>query len=130
MRFSKTLIVVPVLALLAMGCAPRRPCPFAGPHGKYGMMAHGCGPESCVYESHCFSSGALHSNDGVCQACNGGRWVEASGCTGHHHHQAECCGHPGCPGPGACPHMTGAKGGGGKMPCGRDCPSGAPCHKR
>jgi hypothetical protein len=46
-------------------------------------MMHGCGPESCVYKSHCFSSGAVRSNDGVCQACSGGKWVATTGCSEH-----------------------------------------------
>ena len=120
MRLSKVLIVVPILALLAMGCAPRRPCPYGGPHGGkagMGMMMHGCGPDSCFYRSRCFSSGAVQSNDGVCQACSGGKWVEASGCSDHHH---GCCGHPGCPGPKDCPMMKGGK----AAPCG-DHPCGA-----
>lgn len=120
MRLSKMLIVVPVLALLAMGCAPRRPCPYGGPHGGkpgMGMMMHGCGPESCAYKSRCFSSGAVQSNDGVCQACSGGKWVEASGCADHHG-----CGHPGC-------GHHGCYGGGGRKgmksaPCDHPCMHG------
>ncbi len=108
MRLSKTLIVLPVLALLSMGCAPRHPCmdPHGGPcHGKPGMgmmMMHGCGPDACFYKSRCFSNGAVRSNSGVCQACSGGKWTEASGCAEHHgcgeHHG--CDGHhcPGCAG--------------------------------
>lgn len=55
------------------------------------MMMHGCGPDSCTYGSRCFSSGAVRSNDGACQECNGGRWVASSGCH-------EGCGgcHEGC----------------------------------
>ncbi|MCC6850163.1 MAG: hypothetical protein IT294_16830 [Deltaproteobacteria bacterium] len=129
MRLSKILIVVPVLALLAMGCAPRRQ--GAGPHhGPAPGMMHGCGPDSCGYQSQCFSNGAVRSNDGVCQACNGGRWVEASGCAEHHHDG--CCGHSGCPGPKDCPHMKGKKSGAGGPPCGREGGPGGPppCHKR
>jgi hypothetical protein len=75
-----------------MSCAPKRHCPHekgAGPcPGKPGMaMQHhghhghfGCGAESCQYKSKCYSNGAIHSNSGVCQECNAGRWVAASGC--------------------------------------------------
>jgi hypothetical protein len=44
-------------------------------------MMHGCGPDACVYRSRCFSSGAVRSDDGVCQACDGGKWVSATGCS-------------------------------------------------
>ncbi len=88
MRLSRALILIPVLAVLAMACGPRRPCmshhgePCKG--GRHAMaMPHGCGPESCTYKSHCFSSGAVRSNDGVCQACSAGKWVSASGCSEH-----------------------------------------------
>lgn len=86
MRLSKTLMVIPVLALLTVSCAHRRggashhgePCKA----GKHAMaMAHACGPESCTYKSRCFSPGAVSSNDGVCQACSGGKWVDATGCS-------------------------------------------------
>ncbi len=86
MRLVKSMVVIPALALLAMSCAPRH----AGPHGPGGppckgkgmakMMMHGCGPDSCAYGSRCFSPGAIRSNDGACQECNGGKWVGASGC--------------------------------------------------
>jgi hypothetical protein len=57
---------------------PGEPC-----HGGMAAMAtaHGCGPESCTYKSLCFSSGAVRSNDGVCQACSGGKWASATGCS-------------------------------------------------
>ncbi|MCC6765172.1 MAG: hypothetical protein IT293_10955 [Deltaproteobacteria bacterium] len=123
MRLSKTLIVVPVLALLAMGCAPHR-------HGRPGCplgAASACAADGCVYKSRCFSNGAVRSNDGVCQSCNGGRWVEASGCKDHHGHDG-CCGHPGCSGPKDCPLLKGKNPG----PGGRDGGPGGPppCHKR
>jgi hypothetical protein len=96
MRFAKSMLVIPVLALLAMSCAPKRHCPYekgGGPcPGKPGMaMKHhgphgwfGCGPEACQYKSKCFSAGAIHANSGVCQECSGGRWVAASGCRKDH----------------------------------------------
>lgn len=99
MRSLKSFVIISVLALFAMSCAPHhRPCP-GGPGGPGGgpcgrgmhkemMMMHGCGPDSCTYGSRCFSSGAIRSNDGACQECNGGRWVASSGCRegcGMHH---------------------------------------------
>jgi hypothetical protein len=114
MRLLKSLVMIPALALLAMSCGPRHPC--MSPHGapcKAGMaamaMAHGCGPESCTYQSRCFSSGAVRSNDGVCQSCSGGKWVEATGCSacgkcsdcggmmGKMDKKSGPCRHPDCP---------------------------------
>jgi hypothetical protein len=70
------------------------------------MAMQGCGPESCVYDDDCFSSGAMRSNAGVCQECSGGKWVASSGCT-----QSDCgkCGKGKCcgkseRGKGPCPH--------------------------
>jgi len=89
MRLSKSMLLIPVLALTVMACGPRRPCmghgePCKGGPGMHAMaMPHGCGPESCFYQSHCFSSGAVRSNDGVCQACSGGKWVATTGCSEH-----------------------------------------------
>ena len=114
MRSLRFLVAIPALALLAMSCAPRHPCmsPHGGPcHGGMAAMAmaHGCGPESCTYKSRCFSSGAVLSSDGVCQACSGGKWVSATGCS-------ECgksCGDCGMMGkmkgkpPGPCHHSGG-----------------------
>lgn len=86
MRMLKLMIVIPALVLMAASCGPRRPCmshhgePCHG-GGKGMAMSGGCGPESCTYRSRCFSSGAVNTNGGVCQACSGGKWVEASGCS-------------------------------------------------
>lgn len=121
MRLKHSLIIIPVLALLAMGCGPRRPCmshhgePCHGGGPAMGM-AHGCGPDSCTYRSRCYSNGAVQGNDGVCQACSGGKWVSAEGC-----HQHGCCEH-GCGmmggdgkrGKKSMPCMHGGEGGGGK----------------
>jgi len=98
MRMSTLRMLIPVLALVAVACAPHHHHPWV--HDGMGMP-HGCGPEACSYRSKCFSSGAIRSNDGVCQACTGGKWVAATGCSecGCHHH--DC-------------------GGGGKMPCDHD----------
>ena len=112
----RSLFVVSILALVAAACAPRHPY---GPHhggpgweGHHGYMSPGCGPGSCTYKSGCFSEGAAHSNDGVCQACNGGRWVPAEGCS--EHHCGGCCGHGGCmEGHGGCMDKKGK----GDMPC-------------
>lgn len=123
MRLSKALIVLPVLALLGMGCAPRHhPC--MGPHGescpgKPGMMMYGCGPDACLYKSRCFSSGAVVSNDGVCQACTSGKWVQASGCEEHH----GCCGDHGC-----CGGKCGMKDG--DHPCMHGGPGPCPYHQK
>jgi hypothetical protein len=73
--------LLPVLALVAFACAPCHHRPHAG------MMP--CGAGSCDYRSECFSDGAIRSNDGVCQACSGGKWVPATGCQAHSCH--ECC---------------------------------------
>ncbi len=110
MQLTKTSIVISALALLMLGCAPGH----MHHHGP-GMEDHhlmGCGPNTCLYGSRCYSNGAVRSNNGVCQGCNGGQWIAANGCTGD----------------GGC-HMCGGdgKGGccGGKMgdkstPCGGD----------
>ncbi len=86
MRLRHSLLVIPVLALLALGCGPRHcmshhgePCQGGKP--GMAMMMHDCGPESCTYSSSCFSGGAVRANDGVCQACSGGKWVSAEGCS-------------------------------------------------
>lgn len=108
MRFSKLMIVIPALVLMMASCGPHRPCMshHGEPcHGGPGMgMAGGCGPDSCTYRSRCFSSGAVNTNGGVCQACSGGKWVEASGCS------------EGCGGCQMC-HMHGGKKGEKPMPC-------------
>ena len=76
MRIPSPRVWLPLLALVAIACAPHH-CPKP-PHGP-GMMA-ACGPDACWYKSRCFSEGAMHSNDGVCQSCSGGKWVAAGGC--------------------------------------------------
>jgi len=48
-------------------------------------MGHLCGPDSCMYESACYSSGAIQDNDGACQECSGGKWVSATGCATWEH---------------------------------------------
>ena len=105
----RSLIVVSILALAAAACAPRHAYgpPHGGPgwEGHHGYMSHGCGPGSCTYKNKCFSEGATHSNDGVCQMCNGNRWVPAAGCMPHHDGDG-CCGHGCCMGHGK-----------GDMPC-------------
>ena len=114
MKMSNVIVIV-ALALTAMACAPRRQWhhgpPCMGDPGMHGMaMAHGCGPESCVYRSNCFSSGATRSNDGVCQACSGGKWVNTTGCS--EHGMCGDCHH--------CGKMKGCKAGpchGGDAPC-------------
>jgi len=76
MRLVDPRVWLPALALLALACAPSHR--FAGHHGPGMGMA--CGRTACAYKSKCFSEGAVRSNDGVCQACNEGRWVAAAGC--------------------------------------------------
>lgn len=112
MRFGKLLLVLPLLALLATSCGPRRHC-GAGGHdgpckggGPGAMMTTACGADACLYGSQCFSSGAMRSNDGVCQECNAGKWTNATGCSAPAH---QCCAH-------GCGKGKGGKGGG-KMPC-------------
>jgi len=100
MRLAKTSIVISAFALLMLGCAP---CHMH--HHGPGMDDHhawmGCGPDACLYGSRCFSSGAVRSNNGVCQGCSGGKWVAATGCAEH----AGCC------------HMGGGGDGKGKGGC-------------
>ena len=108
MRALKYLIVIPALVLMVASCGPHRQHGWHHGdqyHGGGGMMGHGCSQESCMYRSRCFSNGAVSSNDGVCQSCNGGRWVEAHGCRddGAHH----CCAGMKCDG--------------------KKCPKGGPC---
>ncbi len=81
MRILDPRVWLPALDVLAIACGPHH-YP-GGPHG-HGMM-HGCGPDACGYRSECFSDGAVRSNDGVCQACSGGKWVTATGC-----HECAC----------------------------------------
>jgi hypothetical protein len=90
MRALHALIVIPALALVVASCGPhhrRGHGPDGGPPckgGKHAMMHHhGGGAGACSYKSNWFSEGAVRSNDGVCQACNGGKWVAADGCQEH-----------------------------------------------
>ena len=76
-----------VLALFAFACAPWH----RHAHGAH--MAMACGRDACAYKSECFSDGAIRSNDGVCQACSGGKWAPATGCREHAWH--ECGGKKG-----------------------------------
>lgn len=100
MRAVHSLILIPALALVVSACGPRHGrC--GGPEGppcrggRHAMMHHhGAGPGGCAYKGDVFSEGAVSSNDGVCQACSGGRWVEAQGCD--HHACGEGCDHHGC----------------------------------
>src|SRR5688572_5017831 len=87
MRALHSLILIPALALIVTSCGPHhRRC--GGPDGppckggKHARMHHhdGHGHGACSYKSHWFSEGAVRSNDGVCQACSGGKWVAADGC--------------------------------------------------
>lgn len=55
-------------------------------------MHHGAGQGACSYKSNFFSEGAVSFNDGVCQACSGGKWVPAEGCEPG----AKGCDHKGC----------------------------------
>lgn len=85
MRIVNTRLWLPVLAFVAGACAMHRPH-----HGHMGM---GCGADACGYQSKCFSEGAARSNDGVCQSCNGGKWVATTGCRDHDCHEG--CGKKG-----------------------------------
>ncbi len=102
----KTYVLVSAIALLALSCAPHRPCVSAAGepcHGKRfaAAMGHACQPDGCAYESRCYSNGAIRANGGACQECSAGKWVSATGCAEY-----------GCPmmGKGGCPMM-------GKGPC-------------
>lgn len=91
----RSLLAVAAIALLAAACGPpQHHGPYHGGPGHH-EWSQGCGPGSCTYRGRCFSEGAARSSDGVCQACNGGRWVAAEGCRDH-----GCCehgcGHHGC----------------------------------
>jgi len=84
MRVADHRVWLPALALFAFACAPCH-----RPHG----MGMGSGGAACGYKSEWFSDGAVRSNDGVCQACNAGKWVAATGCREHTCH--ECGGKTG-----------------------------------
>ena len=77
MRITNHRVWLPLLALLALGCAPCHRH-LGPPHGH--GMAMVCGQDACGYQSKCYSDGAIRSNDGVCQTCSGGKWVPATGC--------------------------------------------------
>jgi hypothetical protein len=123
MRLGLGSIVIPALALLMLGCGPHmhhHGDPWMdGHHGGW----HGCGPEACFYGSHCFSGGAVRSNDGVCQSCSGGKWVAASGCEEHSGCHM-CGGH--CGGCDHCGGKTGDKSGPCPMGHPGPCPMGYP----
>ena len=79
MRITPWLLV---LAFVTFGCGPwhhRRACGMG--------MGMGCPAGACRYKSECFSDGAMRSNDGVCQACSGGKWVPGTGCREHGCHE-------------------------------------------
>jgi hypothetical protein len=99
MRALHSLIVISALALVVTSCGPHHrrcggpegaPCKGGDRHGTT-MHHHGGGHGACSYKSTWFSEGAVRSNDGVCQACNGGKWVAADGC----HTCDKGCGHCG-----------------------------------
>ena len=120
MRSLKILIVLPFLVLLAASCAPHH-------HGMMhhdGMMGGPCGPESCMYRGRCFSGGAVQDNGGVCQSCNAGRWVAASGCSSPCGGGGGCCHHGDHDGPCHKCDKGGEKSG--KKPCGGGGASHAP----
>ena len=82
----KSLILVSSLSVLAIACAPHHhhPYPAGEPwHGHHFAGPGACEPEACAYGSRCFSSGAIRSNDGACQQCSGGKWVNTTGCSEH-----------------------------------------------
>jgi hypothetical protein len=76
MRTFVSRLSLVALALVAFACAPAHRHPHAWNPG----MAMACGRDACAYRSKCFSEGAVRSNDGVCQACTGGKWTAATGC--------------------------------------------------
>jgi hypothetical protein len=78
MRMADPRVWLPALAMFALACAPYHRPPGSPPHGP--GMAMACGHTGCMYKSQCFSDGAIRSNDGVCQACSGGKWTAATGC--------------------------------------------------
>lgn len=113
MRALQYFVLIPALALLTMACGPHHrrcggpegaPCQ-GGDHAM--MMHHGGGHGSCAYESRWFSEGAVQSNDGVCQACNAGKWVAASGCSEHDCGGCHECGAKKGKKSGPCPHHGG-----------------------
>jgi hypothetical protein len=76
MRLRHSLLVIPVLALLALGCGPRHctshhgePCQGGKP--GMAMMMHGCGPESCAYQSRCARAGPSRLRREQSTAANG-----------------------------------------------------------
>jgi hypothetical protein len=86
MRLVNARTLLPALALFALCCAPHRPCgaphgaPCHGP-GTGAPATRACEPDGCVYQSKCYSGGAIRSNGGVCQECSSGKWVSATGCS-------------------------------------------------
>jgi len=81
MRISDPRVLLPALALIVVACAPCHRPPGPPQHG----MGMACGHDACVYQSRCYSDGAVRSDDGVCQACAAGKWVAATGCREHGH---------------------------------------------
>jgi hypothetical protein len=103
MRMTDPRLWLVPLTVLAFACAPCHRPPRAWRPG----MGMACGQDACTYRSKCFSEGAVRSNDGVCQACAGGKWTAASGCRESACHE---CGGMGKPAP--CEHEHGHPGGG------------------
>jgi hypothetical protein len=94
MRGAKYVVLIAALSLLVSACTHHRGDRRPGNRGPDAMTMHdGGGPHGCSYKSRWFSEGAVRSNDGVCQACQAGRWVPTEGCRDY-----------GCP---ACPHCDG-----------------------
>jgi hypothetical protein len=80
MRIADYRAWLPALALIAVACTPGH-----RPLGHRPSMAMACARDACAYKSKCFSDGAIHSSDGVCQTCSSGKWVAATGC-----HECPC----------------------------------------
>ena len=115
MRALKYFVVIPALALLTMSCGPHhRRC--GGPDGApckggraMSMHHHGGGHGACSYKSRWFSEGAVRSNDGVCQACSGSKWVATTGCHDHECGRCDDCGSKKGKKSGPCHHHGGGK---------------------
>ena len=83
----KNIVLIAAFAMVGAACAPAHHHHGMGPgeswHGHHFEGPGPCAPEACAYGSRCYSSGAIRANDGACQQCSAGKWMNASGCREH-----------------------------------------------